>query len=364
MIRRYRWWLSGAALLLAAILGGVFVFVSGEPPLPGRPGPPERPGPPGTGPLTIVSMGDSTLSGEGAGNYTAETNGKNGNWCHRSPYATVHQTNLPKVTAEVNLACSGAPSEQVALGDVKQYTERSQAEQLAEVIDDGHRVVAIVVAVGANDDPQFSHMIDRCFEAWLYPEKPPCSEQLGPDLDERVEAMIPQVVDALEDIKLVLERAGYKPGDTEIVLQSYASPLSPDIPESLRNLNGCPFRTQDMRWMKYEAVTALSDGLRKAATKADVRFLDLSHAGYGHEACAGGADPSSEWFRRLTVQWSDLTEVDRASHAIQESFHPNRRGYAQFGRCLTEFFAMREDTGACIVGDDGDLHAVNSLTTA
>lgn len=309
-------------------------------------------------------MGDSTLSGEGAGTYTAETSGKNGNWCHRSRYATVYRTNLPKVTAEINLACSGAPSEQVALGDVEQYTEPSQAEQLAGVIDDGHRVRAIVVAVGANDDPQFSHMVDRCFQAWLYPEKPPCSEYLSTVFADRVQAMVPQVVDALEDIQLVLERAGYQPGDTEIVLQSYASPLGLDIPENLRNLNGCPFHSEDLRWMKYEAVPALSDGLRKAAAAAGVRFLDLSHAGYGHEACTGGADAGGEWFRRLTVQWSDLTEVGRASHAIQESFHPNRRGYLQFGRCLTEFFAMRDETGACVVGDDGDLHAVNSLTTA
>ena len=359
MIRRYRWWLSAGALLLAVIVGGVFVLVLGDGE---RPPDGDRPGPPGTGPLTIVSMGDSTLSGEGAGDYTAETNGRGGNWCHRSPRATVKQTDLPKVRAEINLACSGAPSEQVALGEVEQYTEPSQAQQLAKLIKNDHRVVAIVVAVGANDDPKFSHMMNRCFEAWLVPSQPPCSDYLSTVFQDRVDAMIPQVVDALNDIQLVLKRAGYKDSDTDIVLQSYASPVSPDIPESLRNLNGCPFHKQDLRWVKFEAVRALSDGLRTAAAKAGVRFLDLSRAGNGHEACTGGADPSSEWFRRLTVQWSDLTEVDRAPHAIQESFHPNARGYAQFGRCLTEFFAMREEeTGACVVGKDGNLHAVTSL---
>jgi len=323
----------------------------------------ERPGPPGSGPLTIVSMGDSTLSGEGAGDYTHGTDGKNGDWCHRSSHAAVKQTNLPKVTARVNLACSGAGAEDVALGSGTHYTEVSQARQLKQLIEDDHRVAAIVVAVGANNDPHFTDTINRCFQAWLYPSRSSCRQQLGNEFSDRVEDMIPKVVTALEDIRQVLDEAGYEPGDTDIVLQSYASPLSPDIPENLRNLNGCPFRTGDLRWMHSTAVTALSDGLRKAAEKADVRFLDLSHAGNGHEACTGGRDASSEWFRRLTIEWDNLTEVERADHALQESFHPNRRGHAQYGRCLTEFFAMGVDTGACVPGEDGRLHAVDSLST-
>lgn len=353
MIRRYRWWLSGGALVLIAAVVATFLIVGQDR------GPVDLPGPPGTGPLTIVSMGDSTVSGEGAGDYTAATNGRGGNWCHRSPHATVFQTDLPGVEAAVNLACSGAPSEQVALGDVKQWTEPSQAGQLADLLKT-HRVVAIVVAIGANDDPRFSRLMNDCFEAWFQPDQPPCSVEIRKDFQERVDAMVPQVVNALEDIKQVLREAEYKPEDTDIVLQSYASPISPDMPESLRNLNGCPFRKEDLRWVKQQAVHTLSDGLRMAAQQAGVRFLDLARAGSGHEACTGGADPSGEWFRRLSVQWSDLTEVDRASHAIQESFHPNARGYAQFGRCLTEFFATSDRTAACLAGEDGNLHAATS----
>ncbi len=350
MMRRYRWWFGGLALLAVATLVAVFVFAGKEP------GPVDRPGPPGSGPLTIVSMGDSTLSGEGAGDYLPATNGQDGNWCHRSRNAMVHQTDLPGVTATVNLACSGAPSAQVALGDVTQWTEPSQARQLATLIKN-HRVVAVAVALGANDDPHFSRLVSECFHAWFRDNAAPCSEQIKGDWQQRIDAMVPKVVGALRDIKKVLHTAGYRRTDYDLVLQSYAAPVGPDIPEDLRSLNGCPFKKTDLEWISGPGVGKLNEGLREAARQAGTRFLDLSQAGTGHEACSGGADPSTEWFSRLTVQWDDLTKLDRVTHAIQESFHPNAAGHAQFARCLTEFLGTDTRTAACRIGEDGNLHA-------
>lgn len=351
-MRRYRWWFGGLALAAVAVLVAVFALL-------GRPSPPRQddlPGPPDNGPLTIVAMGDSTLSGEGAGNYTPETNGRDGNWCHRSPNASIFQVDLPGIEKRINLACSGAPSAQVALGDVEQWTEPSQAQQLAELTKT-HRISAVIVALGANDDPHFSSLISKCFRAWFTERVPPCSEQISGEWQGRIDAMVPKVVGALEDIRKVLERAGYRTEDYQLVLQSYASPISPDIPEEYRSLNGCPFRKEDLKWVKNEAVQALSAGLRDAAAQTDARFLDLQSAGDGHEACTGGDDASSEWFSRLTVQWQDLTDPDRAEHAIQDSFHPNAAGHAQFAQCLTEFLGTADPAAACLEGDDGELHA-------
>jgi len=343
--------------LLVLGLVAIFVFTgTGTPP-----GPADRPGPPGTGPLTIVSMGDSTLSGEGAGNYTPDTDGANGDWCHRSPNATVHRTEVPGIAAKINLACSGAPAAQVGLGDTTQWTERSQAAQLAELVKD-HRVAAIVVAVGANDDPHFSELISQCFQAWFVSGRPPCRTAIAPTWQQRIDAMVPKVVGALSDIHTVLAQAGYEPGDYQLVLQSYAAPIGPGIPANLQNLNGCPFRTEDLRWVVEEGVPVLSRGLATAAAQAGARFLDLSRAGLGHEACSGGTDASREWFSRLTLQLNDLTDADRATHAIQESFHPNANGHAQFGRCLTEFLAIDSPSAACLSGADGNLHPAATVT--
>lgn len=351
-ITRLSWWHGGLALVLAGVLAAILFFPSDEPVAP------TPPGPPGQGPLTLVSMGDSSLSGEGTGLYTPETDGSNGNWCHRSPKSTVHMTAVPGIRRTVNLACSGAPSAHVQLGDVKQWGEPSQAGQLGELTRT-HRIAAVVVAVGANDEPKFSQLIPACARAWF--RGPPCSRSVAPRWPATVAAMAPKVARALSDIRQVLRSAGYRETDYQLILQSYASPIGPGIPENVRNLNGCPFHPEDLRWFSTEGTGLLSDALRGAADEVGARFLDLSRAGTGHEACSGGADPSSEWFSRLTVRWDDLEDTQRASHATQESFHTNLAGHAQFGKCLTEFLTTDQPSAACLAGEDGNLHAARDV---
>ncbi|OQO94610.1 hypothetical protein B1813_00395 [Saccharomonospora piscinae] len=346
--------LGGFALFAVTVLVAVLVVIGGDPDAPVDP-----PGPPGTGPLTVVSLGDSTLSGEGAGDYTAETDGRDGNWCHRSPNALVHQVSLTGIVDSVNLACSGAPSGHVSLGDVEQWTEPSQAGQLRALLDE-HRVAAVVIALGANDDPHFSRLISECFTSWFLDQRAPCSEKIKADWQRRLDAMAPKVRDAVGDVRQVLTDAGYERQDYELVLQSYASPIGPGIPEQWRNLNGCPFRAEDLAWVAETGTVSLSETLRAVAREADARFLDLSRAGTGHEACSGGEDASDEWFTRFTVEWDNLKDVDRASHALQESFHPNAAGHEQFARCLSEFLATDDREAACLEGEDGNLHAAAS----
>ena len=104
-------------------------------------------------PTAIVSLGDSAISGEGAGNYEPGTKGENGDWCHRSLNAFVHKTTVANRT--VNLACSGADSANVSLANTTHYTEGSQARRLIGVAQQ-YRVTTVIVQVGANDEPQFA----------------------------------------------------------------------------------------------------------------------------------------------------------------------------------------------------------------
>jgi hypothetical protein len=322
------------------------------------PTPAPLPGPPEDAPSVIVAMGDSTISGEGAGDYDRGTNGEKGNWCHRSPHALIHQVRLPGVTRAFNLACSGAPSAQVGLGKVKQYTEVSQTSQLARIAA-RYRVVAVVIASGANDDPAFSHTLNACVQAWVGNEKP-CSDSVGPQWKQRINRMIPKLAGALRDVQTVLGNTGYTRADYQLVVQSYASPISTDIARGLQDLSGCPFLSKDLRWVEEDAVPVLTAGVRQAATSVGARFLDLSRAGVGHEACSSERDPDREWFRRLAVRWDDLQNEDRATHALQESFHPNAAGHKQFGQCLTEFLVSTDNAAACLPARDGNLHAATS----
>ncbi|WP_260189022.1 GDSL-type esterase/lipase family protein [Actinophytocola gossypii] len=349
---RPRGWRAWIALAAVVMLCGLFVLVGS----PQEPAP--LPGPPRDAPRVLVAMGDSTMSGEGAGDYEPGTDGQDGNWCHRSPHASIHQTDLPGIDDTHNLACSGAPSPQVGLGDVEQYTEPSQAERLGEIAE-RERVVAVVVASGANDDPGFSHVLNACVQAWTERTEP-CGEVVGPEWGERVDRMVPKLVDALRDIRTVMRDAGYATDDYALVVQSYAAPIGPDIAPDLQDLSGCPFREDDLRWVGDTAVPVLTAGVRQAAAEVDARFLDLSRAGIGREACTHGDDQDQEWFRRLAVRWDDLQEDGRASHALQESFHPNARGHAQLGNCLGEFLGTDDRAAACLPGEDGDLHAATS----
>jgi hypothetical protein len=323
------------------------------------PAPKPLPGPPTDAPRAVVAMGDSTISGEGAGDYVLGTDGEKGNWCHRSRNASIYQVELPAVTKRFNLACSGAPSAQVGLGDVEQYTEISQSRQLARIAV-RNRVVAIVVASGANDDPAFSHVLNSCVQAWIGKDRP-CSRTVGPGWERRIDKMIPKLTKALQDIRTVMRNAGYQRSDYQLVVQSYAAPVGTDVARDLQDLSGCPLLSEDLRWVEKEAVPVLTAGVHAAAQKVDARFLDLSRAGFGREACSSERDPDSEWFRRIAVQWNDLQHEDRATHALQESFHPNANGHAQFANCLTEFLGTADRAAACLPTRDGTLHAATSL---
>jgi hypothetical protein len=347
----WRAWITLAVVVL--LLGSVLLVGDDL-----APEPTPLPGPPQDAPRVVVAMGDSTLSGEGAGDYEEGTDGEDGNWCHRSPHASIHQLGLTTIDRTFNLACSGAPSPQVGLGDVEQYTETSQAERLAPIAA-RNRVIAVVVAAGANDEPAFSHVLNACVEAWTGRGEP-CGESVGPEWAERVEEMVPKLEAALRDIRTVMDNAGYEESDYQLIVQSYAAPVGPNVAAALQDLSGCPFRSEDIDWIRGTAVPVLTAGVRTAAAKVRARFLDLSRAGTGHEACSSEQDPGREWFRRLAVQWDDLQHEERATHALQESFHPNEAGHEQIGHCLGEFVNTPDRAAACLAGDDGNLHAASS----
>ncbi|SHF14382.1 GDSL-type esterase/lipase family protein [Streptoalloteichus hindustanus] len=315
------------------------------------------PSPPEDKPRALVALGDSTISGEGAGDYERGTDGENGNWCHRSANALIHRTAVPGVERTINLACSGANADHVALTDAQHYNEGSQTRRLAEVARD-NRITAVVVGVGANDDPRFSDIVMRCLWAWFLKDGPDCNRDAGKEWSDRVDRMVPKVTKALTDVRSVMRRAGYPDNSYTLVLQSYAAPVGTSVSPSLQNLNGCPFRSSDLRWVEDNAVGRLAAGLHRAADLVGARFLDMSRAARGHEACAGGTDTSREWFARLALDFNALRDNQRAEHFSQESFHPNARGHNQFGRCLGEFLTTKHEDAACLLGPDGSLHPV------
>jgi lysophospholipase L1-like esterase len=307
----------------------------------------------------IVALGDSTAAGEGGGDYLAGTRGEGGDWCHRSPHAAVTRTGLGMTP--VNLACSGAASADVGFGTAVHDTEGSQAQRLVTVAR-MHRVGVVVVQLGANDDPGFGSSMVRCVITYLTPTGPGCSGPLAAEWPSRLSAMQPKVTQALRDVRSAMGLAGYRDADYELVVMSYASPVTEAMIRT-HGFAGCPFRDADARWGRTTAVPQLSEALHEVARTVGARFLDMSRAAEGHEACTSAG---VQWQRRLTVNAKAFAQggLSAVGHLAQESFHPNVSGYAQFGGCLGEFLRAATGDGACRVGADGRLHAVDTTEPA
>ncbi len=306
-----------------------------------------------TRPTAVVALGDSTASGEGAGDYVAGTRGEDGDWCHRSPHAYIQVTGLAPTA--VNLGCSGARSADVRFGGGR-YTEASQAQQLVAVAQ-RYRVTAVVLQLGANDDAAITDTGVTCIRAFLDIFEPPCRDTVGPQVPGRMAATAVKVEAAVGDVQEAMRRAGYGSSAYSLVLASYAAPIT-DRMVPLPAVQGCPYSRADAQWGRTVLFPALSAALRGVAERTDARFLDLDRATEGYEACTH-ASSGQEWQRRVTVDPDALVHggLDAIGfHLAQESFHPSAAGDAAIGACLGDFVRSYAGSGACVAGTDGRDH--------
>jgi lysophospholipase L1-like esterase len=306
-------------------------------------------------PTAVVAMGDSFISGEAAGDYEPASN-RPGNYCHRSRRALIHQTSIPGIGRTVNLACSGAATDNVKLGGEARYGEAPQAEQLRAVARD-HDVRLVLLNVGANDIG-FANALRACIVAFV-PGFPDCQDQLAPTIRERSQAAIPRIVENLRDIRAVMREAGYADGAYQLAVMGYAAP----VPARMRRLSwlgqvraGCPLDRAAMTWAHDWAIERFSAMTATAAAQAGVRYLELKGAFNGHEVCAAGATARTEWVRGTFVDPAQLP-YGVGMNVVQQSMHPHHLGHAQMGRCVTEFFSLPGREARCAIGADGNLHA-------
>jgi lysophospholipase L1-like esterase len=305
----------------------------------------------------IVAMGDSAISGESAGNYEPGTD-QAGNYCHRSLDALIHETAIAGIKATLNLACSGASSDNLYIDGSGQYNEPPQSQKLADAAG-RYRVRLVIVEVGANDDPAFGRVATSCVTAYVF-QTTGCRYTEGATWADRVAAAMPKVARALDDVRTIMRAAGYSDSGWQPILASYWSPVpTPPIRYSgyLSKLwNGCPLYNADMEWGHDTAVPILSQALGQLAAGKGWRFLDFSRSMNGREVCAPGITHSQEW--TTGTKYDPSSSYWYSFDAVRQSLHVNARGHAQLGRCLTEFAALARSSATCVRGADGNLHAV------
>lgn len=311
----------------------------------------------------VVGLGDSMISGDGAGAYLPATN-RHGDFCHRSTAAAVARTVLPDVPnpARINLACAGATTANVRLGGVSRYGEAPQAQQL-RTIARRYDVRLVVLTVGVND-VGYANLVYDCILAYLR-LAPACAPIWTPRIQSRLAATVPRIVQDIADIKRVLREAGYRDDHYTFVLQSYPSPITGDLRygNATRGLLGCPVRDDDGNWTKDWVAPEFAAAFARVAAATGVRFLDLAPALRGREACAAGITRRQEWSRGVTVNLFALRH-GLGPNLIQESAHPNALGQAQFARCLSAFVATSQRAASCVRQRDGNLAAISTRLPA
>lgn len=291
--------------------------------------------------VSVASLGDSEISGEGVGNYEAPTNGPD-NWCHRSHDAAIHRTGIP-ADVTYNFACSGASTQNVRIGGSPQYgDELVQSDSLA-IAARNTRVDTIVLVVGANDDLRFGPVITDCVVRW-FTFQGACGPSYDPGWQDRVDALRPKVTATITDLHTVMADAGYVRGDYSLVVVGYPGPLGPDIRDNPdfpgKLFGGCTGYDSDATWARDRAVPLFQQSIRAAASDAGATYLDLSRLFHGHEVCM-----DDTWARGLTVDLGATFPPDENS--VRQSFHPNYRGHGAFASCLTQLRASGLSEASC-----------------
>lgn len=315
-------------------------------------------------PAAIVSMGDSAISGEGAGTdtsdgYFAGTDGPK-NYCHRHPKSEIFDTGLSGITP-VDLACSGAQTgdltsdpalAKITGGGSGDFGEPKQDVQLAQTAAT-YDVKMVVVTIGANDDFNFSGIMESCLGQYFpIPKSQGCRDTIGSAaITQRAAAVIPKVTAAITDVRQTMRAAGYADGDYQLVYQSYFTPITPDIRSNAyatKVAQGCPAYPEDLAWGHNWVVPTFDDALRQAAEAVPgVRFLDQRRVSYGHEVCAEWTSSPYEYTNGDVIDLSENTRngcdypigiLSLCENEIRQSFHLRVAGYQGEGACLGSFF--------------------------
>lgn len=339
-------------------------------------------------PSAIVSMGDSAISGEGAGTdtsdgYFAGTDGPT-NYCHRHPQSEIFDTGLSGVTP-VDLACSGAQTgdltsdptlAKVTGGGSGDYGEPKQDVQLAQTAAK-YNVKMVVVTIGANDDFDFSGIMESCLGQYFpIPKSQGCRDTIGSaTITQRAQAVIPKVVAAITDVRQTMRNAGYADNSYQLVYQSYFTPITPDIRSNdyaTKVAQGCPAYPEDLAWGHNWVVPAFDDALRQAAEQVPgVRFLDQRRVSYGHEVCAEWTTSPYEYTNGDVIDLSENTRngcdfsvgiLSLCENEIRQSYHLRVAGYQGEASCLGAFYNSSAQQEAYCTLDQADGTALMPLT--
>ena len=363
---------------------------------------------PGVGTPTVVTLGDSAISGE-AGRWAGNTNNSSANvdalgasayhdvpgaesipGCHRSQSAQAH---IGGGVTSANLACSGARTTTTGTGagqDFKPgidfYSDASgrkgQALSLQEYAAT-HNVKAVVVMIGANNYG-FADIVQRCITNWL--TSPSWWKNYCSDDSDIVSRFTPSAIatqttavkDALLRVAQAMTNAGYSSSQYKILGQTYWSPIPrgsgfryPETGWTRQSVGGCGTWNTDANWANDVVVPTLGNTMKNALTASgltNTAVIDMATALNGRRLCentvglleeegianwtSAGAVDNTEWVAQVRT----VTTVF-GPYQIQESMHASYWGQKAMRNCLRLAYNGGSPIGGSCVRASNGLNA-------
>ncbi|GIJ35542.1 hypothetical protein [Micromonospora sediminimaris] len=211
-------------------------------------------------PTAAVALGDSFISGEGAGSYqpVVDATGvarsfpgwtapnSDAFFCHRSANASLHKATLPGIQSRFNLACSGGQPHDIAAASSARTNGRQVAAQLDQLraVAQTHDIDLVLIGLGSNNSSfTFGGVAEKCanrfiadawtgwWEFWAYlngpVEQKPCTDA---DLATaaQITAATAETTAAVRQILTTLREVDAD-GQHRVVLQDYTNPLPLDL---------------------------------------------------------------------------------------------------------------------------------------
>ncbi|MEV5893561.1 hypothetical protein [Nonomuraea fuscirosea] len=309
-------------------------------------------------PTAAVALGDSFVSGEGAGNYqpVVDASGtaqgfpgwsaanSNAYFCHRSANASVFAASLPGIQQRFNLACSGAQPADIAAPASARPEGRTVASQLDQLrgVAQTYDIDVVLVGLGSNNTQfTFGDVATLCanrfiadawtgwWEFWAYlkgevPQRPCTSSDLATGAE--VAAATAETTAALRQILDTLAQVDAD-GSHQVVLQTYTNPLPPELASQYheednrsdtrdkfralgaeRYAAGCPIHRASLA-PGHVFSENLGSLVRNAQATlaaerpaADVRVLDVQRAFDGARLCENPGSPGGALATPVRVQ--------------------------------------------------------------
>jgi len=285
--------------------------------------------------ISYMGMGDSFASGEGAFEYTTETD-TNNNECHLSARSYPFLVNSQLFSGGHSIACSGAKTSDIYNQDIEykgQVADQTPKNQrLPRLLNtyltdytpgylpqsefiDTYRPEVISLSVGGNDIG-FSDIVSSCVSPFSL------QESCFPTYEDRLE--LARQINNIFDKLVATYQTVAKPGKRVYVV---------GYPQMAATNGNCAVNVNldgNELLLASDLIEYLNTVINRAADRVGVRYVDVSDALNGHRLCetnTGGVAVNG-------VTAGNSSGIGPFKFLGSESFHPNGLGHQLLDKAI------------------------------